>query len=224
MSNLIQAALAPAIICTIYIYIRDKYEKEPVRLLLMGTIFGAYATSIIINIQNMLVPFFNTLSSNIGKLFMSFIISSWVEEFVKYVFLYFLVWRNKNFNERFDGIVYSVFVSLGFAAVENIMYVLNPEFGGLDTALSRAVFSVPGHAFFGVAMGYYFALGKFEPENKAKHLLMGYFAPWLLHGTYNTILVLNAKYYLIFFIPFILYLWYTGFKKMSYHLEKSPFK
>ena len=57
MNNLIQAALAPAIICSIYIYIRDKYEKEPIRLLLMGTLYGAYATPVIINIQNTLVPF-----------------------------------------------------------------------------------------------------------------------------------------------------------------------
>ncbi len=224
MSNLLQAALAPTLVCVIYIYIRDKYEKEPIRLLLLGVLYGAYSTSLILALGGVAERYITFDFGELENLYTAFVTSAGIEESVKYLFLYFLVWRNKNFNERFDGIVYSVFISLGFAGVENIIYVFNPVFGGFQTALSRAVFSVPGHGFFGVTMGYYFALAKFEPHHKRRHLIQAFLMPWLFHGIYNTILLMRLRFYLVLLIPFVAFLWLNGLKKIRVHIESSPFK
>lgn len=224
MSGLLQAALAPAVICAIYIFIRDKYEKEPIRLLLLGLLYGAYSTSIILAVGGVVDKYIIFDFANWENLYTAFITSSGIEEGTKYMILYFLVWRNKNFNERFDGIVYATYVSLGFAAVENIIYVLNPELGGYNTALSRAIFSVPGHCLFGVVMGYYFALAKFEVINKNRRLAQAFLVPWFFHGVYNTILLMGLTNYMILLIPFVIFLWVSGFNKMKYHIDNSPFK
>lgn len=224
LTPLLQLAIAPTIIFFTYLYVRDKYEKEPIRLLALGLLFGAYSTVVILALNRRVVSAFAPDSFWKELLFTAFISSSGIEESVKFIFLFLLVWKNKNFNERFDGIVYSVFISLGFAGVENIVYVFHPQLGGYATAFSRAIFSVPGHGLFGIAMGYYVALVKFEPESKWKHLCAAFFVPWLFHGIYNAILLLHLQYYLVLLIPFVCYLWITGLKKMKLHLEKSPFQ
>lgn len=224
MEILLELALAPTIICVIYFYIRDKYEKEPIRLLLLGLLFGAYSTAIILALGGLAEKYILFDWKKWKDIYTAFITSSGIEESVKYLFLYFLVWRNKNFNERVDGIIYAAFVSLGFAGVENIIYVLNPMLGGWNTALSRAFISVPGHALFGIAMGYFFALAKFEPQHKTQYLWKAFLVPWILHGIYNLIILLASYYYMLFLFPFIIYLWYTGLKRIKIHLETSPFK
>ena len=224
MTTLIQLALAPAAILLVYFFIRDKYEKEPIRLLAIGVIFGMVSAAVILAIDFVLVPLTPAQSSFGASLYTAFIVSAGVEESVKFLFLYFLVWRNKNFNERFDGIVYAVFISLGFAGVENVIYVTHPNFHGVITALGRAIFSVPGHGLFGVAMGYYFALAKFEPEKSRFFMFQAWAVPWLLHGIYNLILLTASYYYMVFFLPFVGYLWVSGLKKMKWHLENSVFK
>lgn len=221
---LLQAALAPAMICAIYLYIRDQYEKEPIRLLCIGLLFGAYSTSVILALGGLAEKYILIDWKKWDSFYTAFVTSSGIEESVKYLFLYFLVWKNKNFNERFDGIVYAVFVSLGFAGVENIIYVFNPVLGGLQTALSRAFVSVPGHALFGTAMGYYFALAKFESHHKKRHLIQAFVLPWILHGIYNFIVLMDSFWFFLLFFPFLAYLWYSGFKKMKIHIETSPFK
>ena len=224
MYDLLLLALAPVTILCVYIYIRDKYEREPIRLLLTGLIFGAIITAPIIHVENFVTLF----APNAGLLweafFLSFFVASLVEESFKYIILFFLVWKNNNFNERLDGIVYSVFISLGFAAVENVLYVFNPYLGGLHTGLARAFISVPAHAFFGVVMGYHFALSKFDQHSKGKHFFYAFFMPFLLHGIYDFILMSNLPYLMVFFTAFVIYLWISGFKKISALLLLSPFK
>ncbi len=224
MLNLISVAIAPVLIFAIYIYIRDKYEKEPLKLLMTGVLYGVFITVPIVHTENFVTLFIPNAGVTMEAFYLAFIVAALVEEGFKFLILFFLVWKNDNFNERFDGIVYAVFISLGFAGLENIMYVLNPEIGGMRTAISRAIFSVPGHGLFGVAMGYYFALIKFVPENRFKLTLCAFFVPWALHGIYNFILLLNIPYFMFIFVPFVAYLWVVGFKKMKYHIEDSPFK
>lgn len=224
MSALFAAAIAPVLICAFYIYIRDKYEKEPVRLLFVGCIFGIVATFPIIQAENIVTAFMPIGGMLFEAFYISFIVASLVEEGFKFVILYCLTWHNKNLNERFDGIVYAVFISLGFAGFENILYVFNPDLGGMSTALSRAIFSVPGHGFFGVIMGYYFAMAKFEPENKAKYMFLGFIVAWFIHGLYDFILLSNMPYVMFVFIPFIVFMWINGFNKMKKHILRSPFK
>jgi RsiW-degrading membrane proteinase PrsW (M82 family) len=222
--QLLSLALAPMFIAAFYIYIRDKYEKEPVRLLITGLIYGAFIIVPVVRTQYLLLLFTPNSGVAAEAFFCSFIVAALTEEFYKYIVLFFLVWRNRNFNERFDGIVYAVFISLGFAGVENLLYVLSPELGGVSTALSRAVFAVPGHALFGVAMGYYFAMARFEPSRRKIYFALAFFVPFLLHGTYNFILLSDMQYLMAVFCVFVGYMWVSGFRKMKEHIEASPFK
>lgn len=224
MSKLFVMALAPALACLFYIYIRDKYEKEPIRLLVIGTIFGVIITFPIIQAENIVTSFLPICGRLTEAFYVSFFVAGLVEETFKFAVLFFLIWRDKNLNEPIDGIVYSVFISLGFAGLENILYVFNPELGGMTTALSRAIFSVPSHGFFGVTMGYYFAMAKFEPQHRTKSLLKAFFVTWLIHGVFDFILLADFKYFMVLFLPFVIIMWINGLKKIKSHLEKSPFK
>lgn len=217
-------ALAPVLICLLYLYIRDKYEKEPVKLLLTGIIYGVVITFPIIQCET----FMTALTPIGGRLseafFASFCVASLVEEAMKFIVLFFLTWRNDNLNERFDGIVYSAFIALGFAGFENVLYVLNPDLGGMNTALMRALISVPGHAFFGVTMGYYFAMAKLEREKRGTHILKAFIVTYVVHGLFDFILLSGALYTMPIFVAFLIYLWVNGFRKIKKHVEASPFK
>jgi len=218
-------SLAPTCAALFYMYIRDKYEKEPVRLLVTGLLFGMLITFPIMQTATYSTLLLPLNSGRLGDAaFTAFVSSSLVEEAFKFTVLFFLIWFNKNLNEPLDGIVYAVFISLGFAGIENVLYVFNPELGGISTAVLRAVFSVPGHALFGVMMGYYFALAKFEPNKRAKHLFSAFIGAWLLHGAYNFILMSGMTYWFVVFVPFVLLMWRGGLKKIKRHLAISPFK
>lgn len=217
-------AVAPGLICLFYMYVRDKYEKEPWRLLVVGVVFGAVLTFPIMQGEGFMMRFMPAVGQLGEAVYISFAVAALVEEGFKFVVLYFLTWRNNNLNERLDGIVYAVFISLGFAAVENVLYVFNPQMGGMETALMRAVVSVPSHGFFGITMGYYFALGKFEPQKRGRHLLKAFFVTYMLHGLYDVILLSGHAYAFVAFVPFLLVFWRNGLRKIKAHLEASPFK
>lgn len=225
MGNLFILALSPILICLFYIYIRDKYEKEPYNLLIVGVIFGVVMTIPIIFTGKIIVSLMPDIDSQIFESFYkAFFVASFVEEGYKFVILFFLIWRNQNFNEPLDGIVYAVFISLGFAGIENVLYVFHPTLGGVGTAIGRAFISVPLHALFGVFMGYYFSLSKFEKEKKVLTFLYAFIVPWFLHGLYNFILTSGFYYLWIPLIVVIAYMFISGLKKIKIHLEKSPFK
>jgi len=223
MAKLGILAVAPVFIGLVYMYIRDKYEKEPWRLLVVGVVMGAVLTFPIMQTEGFIMRFM-PITNQLGEAFFtSFAVAALVEEGLKFVMLYFLVWHNRNLNEKLDGIVYAVFISMGFAGVENVLYVFNSQMGGLTTALMRAVISVPSHGFFGVVMGYYFALAKFEPQKRKRHLFSAFFAAWAFHGVYDVILLSGYAYAMVIFVPFLLLFWRNGFKKIRAHLDASPF-
>jgi len=224
METYLPLAIAPTLACICYIYIRDKYEKEPYRLLALGLFVGAVITAPIIETEALIVSWMPMLGAKGEALYLSFLVASFVEEGFKLLVLGLLMRRQRNFNEKFDGIVYAVFISLGFAGVENVLYVINPALGGLQTALSRAVYSVPSHGFFGVAMGYYLAMMRFEPGSKLRYALCAFIVPWLLHGTFNFILLADIPHFMFLFLPFVAWMWWGGFQKMRKHLAHSPFK
>ncbi len=216
---LIQLAAAPVFLGLFYIYVRDKYEKEPWRMLFLGLLYGIYTTAVIYAVGLGLEKVFPHMESPI---YTSFFSSAGIEEVTKYIFLVLLIWRNGNFNEPLDGIVYGVFVSLGFAWIENIIYVTHPVMGGYSTAFSRAFLSVPGHALFGVQMGYYLGLAKFFGEKK--HLWFAFFVPYLVHALYNYFLL---EKYSFFWIPFWIlevWLWWSGLKHIKELVRISPFR
>lgn len=222
--ELISLALAPTLIIIFYIYIRDKYEKEPWDLLFLGIVFGAVITAPIVLTEHFITSFMPNFGKIPEAFYLSFAVASFSEEGLKYIVLYFMAWRNKNFNEPYDGIVYAVFISLGFAGVENFLYVLNPQLGGVETALLRTVISVPGHAIFGVSMGYSFAFARFLPGHKNKFLVLAFLIPWIFHGIFDFLLILEISYGMVLFAAFLLFLWIYALRRIKGLVESSPFK
>ena len=137
----------------------------------------------------------------------------------KIIVFFFLIWKNKNFNEKFDGIVYAVFISLGFAAVENIMYVVKH---GVPTGIIRAFTAVPAHALFGVCMGYFLGEAKFSQNRKG--MLLSFIVPVALHGFYDFIIMSQNNWLLLLFKPFMIFMLFLGLKRMKQHSDSSVFK
>ena len=205
---LIAAAVIPAVLLLSYVYKLDRLEREPKPLLWSLVIKGILATFAAIVTESIGTVVCGLLfpEGSVGyNLFMYFIVVAVSEEGFKYLFLKRQTWREPNFNCRFDGIVYAVFVSLGFALWENISYVL---MYGLSAALMRAVTAIPGHACFGVFMGAWYGLAKVHDvhgnekySSLARHLAL--IVPILIHGTYDYIATLQTDSSTFLFFAFI---------------------
>ena len=188
--NLLLLAIAPVMIVVIFIYLKDKFEKEPVRFLFKNFLLGAFAsvllTFVLSIILNSIHPLTN-VKSILEQFIKAFIVVALVEEYSKYVIVRYFAQPNKEFNEPFDGIVYAVMVSMGFAALENILYVFQYGFGN---GVLRAFTAVPAHATFGILMGYFMGKAKFS-KNKLKLNLFGLLAATIFHGAYDFFLFIN---------------------------------
>ena len=212
---LIGIAILPVVFLLIYIYRKDRFQKEPLSLLLLALGMGMLSVLPIAFVERFLSNL-NPYEGVNGALYTAFVVAGCVEEGFKLLFLYWLIWRNRHFDEYFDGIVYAVFVSLGFALVENIMYVFT---GGFGTGIMRALLSVPAHFLFAVVMGYFFALAKFY-KNRTWNMLMAFLVPMLLHGTFDALLMvaevseaLQGTCFVAFII-FDIILWKIGKRRM----------
>ncbi|MBF8149643.1 PrsW family intramembrane metalloprotease [Winogradskyella sp. F6397] len=188
--SLLLFAIAPVLALLLYIYIQDKYEKEPRGLLIKSFLFGATLSIIIVFVLYLftgrLIPI--TDNHSIWQQFIqAFIVVALAEEFSKYVIVRYFAQPKKAFNEPYDGIVYAVMVSMGFACTENIMYVIE---GGHLTAILRAFTAVPAHATFGILMGFYMGKAKFS-KNRVVLNLTGLFLAVLFHGAYDFFLFIN---------------------------------
>lgn len=223
MIKLALVSAAPIIIILAYIYYRDKYEKEPLKLLFEGLVAGGVIVLPIIYFEEIMVNLGAGLHGLGLAAWTAFFVAALVEESFKFFAVYVLIWRNYNFNEKFDGIVYAVFVSLGFALVENFSYVFQ-EGNGMRVGLLRAFTAVPAHAIFGVMMGFRLGKAKFVPSKRTKYLVLAFLYPFFFHGAYDFILMSQLPELLFFFFPFVIYILYRGIKRMSEHGEQSLFK
>ena len=151
----------------------------------------------------------------------AFVVAGFSEELFKYIALYLLIWKSKEFNEKFDGIVYAVFVSLGFAAVENVMYVMG---NGLSTGIMRAITAVPAHAIFGITMGFYFGLAKFYKKERKRLRTKALIYPIVLHGIYDFILFTGIEWLTIVFVGFVVFLYISGLKRIKKLSDQSIYK
>lgn len=221
MLKLIILATIPVFIFLFYIYIKDKFEREPLWLALTGFFWGVVATAPIVFCE-MLMENFTPADLNFEPFYTSFMVAALVEEAFKFAVLYFLISRNKEFNEAFDAVVYGVFISLGFAAAENIFYVLSPDLGGVETGILRGVFAVPAHGLFGICMGYYFSFSKFSSVKKL-NVLHAFFAAFIQHGLYDFFLLASFEFSSFVFLVFIVYLWIGGYVKINKLIQSSPF-
>ncbi len=214
-------SLAPVLIILFYVYFRDKYEKEPISLLFKAILAGAIIVIPVIIVERIIGAFQPQLSQLLEAGYTAFLVAAFTEESFKYLALFLLIWKSPHFNEKFDGIVYAVFISLGFAAVENVMYVVQ---GGMSTGLIRSFTAVPAHALFGVMMGYYFGIAHMYPELKKPYLWRAILVPFMLHGIYDFLLMSNLPILLLAFIPYMLYLYFAGFRKMKITSDASIFR
>ncbi|MBR3700881.1 MAG: PrsW family intramembrane metalloprotease [Clostridiales bacterium] len=187
-------ALIPVVGLLIFIYFNDKKEKEPFGLLVglffagMGTIVTAIIAELVGGLILGAVFPANTV---IGGVLDAMLIVAPAEELGKFLVLRLITWKNKNFNYNYDAIVYAVFVSLGFAAFENITYVFS---SGIGTAFLRMFTAVPGHACFAVFMGFFYSKAKYASLTGKKGACTGFTAlamviPIVIHGVYDAILM-----------------------------------
>lgn len=206
---LIAAALLPPLILMWIVDRMDKLEREP-RSLLWGLflrgVLAMFPILVLEVVADQFIDFFSWRP--LAYLFLAyFVVPGFVEEGIKYRVLLRRTWRDPNFNYRFDGVVYAVFVSLGFAAVENVMYVLT---SGFSTAIARAVFSIPGHAMFGVVMGAGIGRAKWlfdhhQREQAASARSRAWVLAAILHGLYDFLLVGFGWLFYVYFILLVIY-------------------
>ena len=203
---LIVFAVLPAAALMAYICKKDKLEKESPALLRSLALCGVISTVPAILLEAAGSAAAQALFPHDGFLYaftVNFIVIAVVEEGVKFCFLRRASWHSPEFNCQFDGVVYAVFVSLGFALLENILYVLRYGFG---VAVARALLSVPGHGCFGVFIGAFYGLAKRCanygcPVRSRKNLRLSVLIPALLHGMYDFIAsteYINAGAFLAF--------------------------
>ncbi|HUP12017.1 MAG TPA: PrsW family glutamic-type intramembrane protease [Niastella sp.] len=194
MLSLLALAVAPGAAITLYIYSRDKYDREPLKPLLISFLLGMLATVPAIYIQTKLKHELNQYFPGFTILYfflLSFILVAGSEEGSKYLMLRYYAYRNKAFNEPFDGIIYSIMISMGFATLENIGYVL--QFG-FQTGILRMFLSVPSHGAFAVLMGYHVGLAKFDKPRAIPHITKGLLLAIFFHGAFDFFLLLQNNF------------------------------
>lgn len=193
------AAVIPAIFLMRYVYAQDSpADREPPALLWRLALSGVYAALAAMVFEwiedGLIIPAFH-IQDKMTLLIVQMVFVGITEEGAKLFFLKKRTWNNLNFNYTYDGMMYSVFVSLGFAAFENILYVFNY---GLSVAFSRAIFAIPAHFGFSVIMGIMYARAKFcssrgDSIGKGANLILGYVLAVILHAFYDTTASLNSN-------------------------------
>lgn len=214
-------ALAPVLLIFAYIYFRDKYEKEPLIILLRGFVAGILLIIPILLIEKFLGSVSISFLPIAKAAWDGFVVASATEEILKFGAVFFLFWNDRNFNEKFDGIVYAIAVSLGFAAIENLMYVYQ---GTISTGLFRAFTAVPAHALFGIIMGYYLGMARFVPWRRTGYLAKAIIVPWFFHGLYDFFILSGHPVLNFLFIPLMLIMLVMAFRRMKEQSRASVYK
>lgn len=217
---LVAAAVLPALALIVYVCKADKLEKEPVGLLAKLVLSGVLATILALvseTVGDLILGVLHIRNQKLYNAIMFFIIVAISEEGFKYLMLKKLSWNDANFNCRFDGIVYSVCVALGFAVWENIAYVAQY---GLSVAIARAVTAVPGHACFGVFMGAFYSASKGcslrgEAEKAKKYSRAALFVPAVVHGLYDYVASAQTPLSTLVFIVLIVAVFICAFKLLK---------
>ena len=191
------SALTPVAVLLWYIYRKDKVQPEPTKWLLKAFGFGVLSMflSFVFSVPACLLLGMgmdaNTYSSIREAFADAFVLAAIPEELAKLIMLWLLLRKNPHFDERFDGIVYAVCIGMGFAGIENVMYLIGGIENGtwIGTGIVRALFSVPAHFLFAVLMGYYYSIYHFGIDRSTKIKVLILAAPIIAHGIYDGILM-----------------------------------
>ena len=223
------AAILPAFLLIIYIWWKDKYQREPFGQLAKGFLFGVFSAGIalVLEITLQAISLVPADPANfLQAVWKAFLGAAIPEELAKLLMLWLLLRKNKYFNERFDGIVYAVCVGMGFAGTENIIYLFSNIESWQSIAISRAIFAVPGHFMFAVAMGYFYSMIYFG-DLTARKASRIFWAPVLLHGVYDSLLfiadvtpLLSGVIVICFYI-FCFRMLKFGRRRINEHLERD---
>ena len=216
-------AVLPGLLISYVIFRADKYDREPLVPLILCFGIGAAVTFPAMEIEKWAFGELRAHEKGFGIIiFSAFIVVALNEEVFKFAVLRFAAFPRSYFNEPFDGIVYSVQVSMGFATMENIFFAHR---FGMETVLLRAFTAVPAHLAFAVVAGYYAGLAKFNPQKRSKLLWQGFGMAFLLHGVYDFLILQSWSDWLFVLASLTLYLClYYCHNLIKQHLDNSPFK
>ncbi len=200
-------SVLPSIILFVVVWRGDRYEKEPPKLLVKLFLLGALTTVSAFIIELLFSDFILGSCDPQGMLFLiidNFLVVAVAEEAGKYFVLKKVTWKHPAFNYTFDAVVYAVTVSLGFATLENMLYLVD---GGFGTAVMRALFSVPGHFIDALYMGYYYGFARYseafgDERLRKKYLRQAFIVPVLIHGFYDFCLSTEYWGFILIFLVF----------------------
>lgn len=220
--NLFVTAVTPGIALGLFIYLFDRHDREPVRVLLKVFVMGIISVIPTVFVENIL-SFFNVFPGLLGVVYTAFIVAGFTEEYMKRQVVLKNVYFNPVFDEKLDGIVYCVISALGFATIENVMYVVFRFADAESVGLYRAIISVPAHMLFAVTMGYYLSMAKFAmtEEESQFYFKKSLTVPAVLHGIFDFILMSQIDLLMVLFVPFVIYLWVNNFRKLNIYYADS---
>ena len=191
------AALLPVLIAIYIIYRKDKNNPEPTWQLVKALFYGVLSAplSFLLSVPFKEIGLYSEESTTIaGQLGLAFFGAAIPEECFKFLMLWLVVRNNKYFDEHFDGIVYAVCIGMGFAGIENVLYLFENYDNWLGVGIMRALFAIPGHFFFAIIMGYFYSLAHFASNvgKKPMYLMLAIGIPILAHGLYDGFLMVQS--------------------------------
>lgn len=222
-------AAAPSILLLAYFYLRDRFEREPLGHLAVAYFVGMYAMLAAHGLGTVAEGWFSIgwLDSRqeSARFVDAFVLSSLLEELTKAVTFVLVIYRWREFDEPLDGVIYGVTLSLGFATLENWLYLSRL---GLDVAWQRAVFAVPAHALFGGAMGYYIGKAKFANRRSPPRWIdwaLCLVLPVVFHGAYDFALLHGLNWRVWIAVAFIsIGLWVFVLRRVHSAQRASPYR
>ena len=208
-------AILPVYMIGKYFYNKDTI-KEPKKLLKKLFLSGIISGLIVIFISTIIIIFIPNIANLDNKNLLSlilycFIFVATIEEISKFIMIYHISFNNKEFDQAFDIILYSIYVGLGFACFENIIYILSSN-SSIILSFVRGITAIPAHTSFQIIMGYYLYLYKIN-HKKNNYILLSIIIPILLHGTYDYILLSNNHLLLLYFIIVLIFIFIFSYLK-----------
>lgn len=224
--NLLGLTVGPGLAIAIFIYWKDKLDPEPRKLLIRAFLLGCLSVLPAIMLNTLLKLLLGVkISNNMLETFAyAFFVVGIAEEVSKFMFLRWNLFLRPEFDEPYDGITYSVMIGMGFATLENFLYVYQSS-NAYSVAWLRAFSAVPAHATFAIAMGYFTGLAKFNKEKRFWYLVKGLFLAIFMHGFYD-FLLMQRNFPTIAFGAFasVAISVYFSLKAIKMHQQISPHK